>query len=218
MKRAGSGLTPAHRPGGKARMSQILKCGLWLPVAVAIVSCGVPRTYYYTIEMPRVTKERAVPVDRRIVVQRFSADQVLVDDRILYRGRPNEVSFYEYKRWANSPVDIVTNYFVHRLKESGDYSSVSSRKGGGPSDLTLRGRLFHFEEVDQGKEVFASVALELELTDNKTQASIWRGEAECTRPVTTRDMSGIVAGISECLDETASKLLGSMRQEIGKGN
>ena len=214
----GSGLEPRTVPGGKASMSRILKCGLWLPVAFAIVSCGVPRTYYYTIEMPRATRGGGVPVDRRIVVQRLRADQVLVDDRILYRERPNEVRFYEYRRWANPPVDIVTNYLMYRLKESGDYSSVASYKTAGPSDLTLRGRLYHFEEVDRGKEVIASVAMELELTDNKTQASVWRGEAECTRPVAIRDMSGIVGGISECLDETAAKLLGSMRQEIGKGN
>ena len=62
-------------------MSRILKYGLWLPVAVAVASCGVPRTYYYTIEMPRVTKERAVPVDRRVFVQRFSADRrIAMDD------------------------------------------------------------------------------------------------------------------------------------------
>jgi ABC-type uncharacterized transport system auxiliary subunit len=189
---------------------------LWLPVALAVVSCGVPRTHYYTIEMPRVTKGSGASIDRRIVVQRFSADQVLADDRILYREGPNEVSFYEYKRWANPPVDIVTDYVLYRLKASGDYGSVSSQKAGGPSDLMLRGRLYHFEEVDRGKEVFATVALELELTDTRTRASVWRGEAECTRPVAARDMGGGVGGISECLEETASKLLESMRQEIGK--
>ncbi len=199
-------------------MSRVLKCGLWLPVAFAAVSCGVPKTHYYTIEMPQVTKGQSAPVDRRIRVHRFSADQVLVDDRILYRQSPNEVSFYEYKRWADPPVDIVTRYFIQRLKDSGDYSSVSSYKEGSPPDLVLRGRLEHFEEVDRGKEVSASVAVELELTDSKTQTELWRGEAECTRPVTTRDMNGVVGSISECLDETATKLLGSMRQEIGRAH
>jgi ABC-type uncharacterized transport system auxiliary subunit len=199
-------------------MNRILRCGLWLPVVLAVVSCGVPRTQYYTVEMPQVAAGRSAPVDRRIVVQRFSADRVLVDDRILYREGPNELNFYEYKRWANPPVDIVTNYFVYRLKQSGDYANVSSYKTGGPSDLILRGRVYHFEEVDRGKEVFASVSLELELTDTRTRTSVWRGEAACTRPITTRDMGGVVGGISECLDEAASKLLGSMRQEIGKAN
>ncbi len=200
-------------------MRRIIKCGLWLPVAFAVVSCGgVPRTYYYTIEIPGATKASGIPIDRRIAVHRFSADPLLADDRVLYRERPNEVSFYEYRRWANTPVDMVTNYFLYRLKESGDYSSASSYKAAATSDMALRGRLLHFEEVDRNKEVFASVSIELELTDNKTQTPVWRGKAECTRPVATRDMGGVVTGISECLDETASKLLGSMRQEIGKGN
>jgi ABC-type uncharacterized transport system auxiliary subunit len=168
--------------------------------------------------MPQATRGDGTQIERRIAVQRFSADQTLVDDRILYRERPNELSFYEYKRWANPPVDIVTDYFIHRMKDSGDYLDVSPAKTAGASDLTLRGRLYHFEEVDRGKEVLASVAVELELTDNKTRASVWRGNAECTRPVADRDMGGVVTGISECLDETASKLLGSMRQEMEKGN
>jgi len=199
-------------------MSRILKRGSWLPVAFAVVCCGVPRTNYFTIEMPQATRGGGAQIERRIAVQRFSADQTLVDDRILYRERPNELSFYEYKRWANPPVDIVTDYFIHRMKESGDYLDVSPAKTAGASDLILRGRLYHFEELDRGKEVLASVAVELELTDSKTRASVWRGNAECTRPVATRDMGGIASGIAECLEETASKLLGSMRQEIEKGN
>ncbi len=199
-------------------MSRILEWGSWLPIAFAVVCCGVPRTNYFTVEMPQATKVAGAAIERRIAVQRFSADRTLVDDRILYRNRPNEVSFYEYKRWASSPVDIATNYIIHRMKDSGDYLEVTPAKTARAPDLTLRGRLYHFEEVDRGKEVFASVAVELELTDNKTHASVWRGNAECTRPVATRDMGGVVTGISECLDETASKLLGSMRQEIGRGN
>lgn len=197
-------------------MGRILRCGWWLPVVLAVVSCGVPGTRYYTIEMPRVEERRNTAADRRVAVQRFSADQVLVDNRVLYREAPNEVSFYEYKRWANPPVDIVTDYFIYRLKESGDYTNVSYFKAAGPSDLILRGRLLHFEEVDRGKEVFASVALELELTDAKTRAPVWQGQAECTRPVAAREMGGIVSEISECLNETASKLLDQMRQALGK--
>lgn len=197
-------------------MNRVLRFGWWLPVVLAVASCGVPSTHYYTIEMPRVTQGQGHSVDRRILVRRLNADQVLVDDRILYRAKPNEVGFYAYKRWANPPVDIVTNYIAYRLEASGDFAGVSSYRSGGPPDLVLQGRLFHFEEVDRGKEVFASVAMGLELTEARTQVQVWRGEAECTRPVTVRDMSGVVDGISGCLNETVSKLLDSMRKELDK--
>ena len=64
--------------------------------------------------------------------------------------------------------------------------------------------------------MFASVALELELLDTRTRASVWRGEAECSRPVAVRDVPGVVREIHGCLEETASKLLTAMQQQIGK--
>ncbi len=199
-------------------MIRNLRHGLWLSIALAGLCCAVPRTRYYTIEMPRATQGGGAPFTRQIAVQRFRADHVLVDDRILYREGPNEVSFYEYSRWASPPVDIVTDYFISRLRNSGGSIRVSRYKERGPSDLTLQGRIYHFEEVDRGNEVLASVAVELELTDSTTRASVWRGQAECTRPVTTRDMAGVVNGISECLNETASKLLSEMEQQVRKAN
>ena len=201
---------------GVSSMNRFLRFGWWLSAVLAVVSCGVPSTRYYTIEMPRVAKEPGGSTGRRILVRRLSADQVLVDDRILYRERPNEVAFYAYKRWANPPVDIVTNYIAYRLEASGDYAGVSASRSASPPDLVLRGRLLHFEEVDRGKEVYASVAMALELTDAKTQVQLWRGEADCTRPVAVRDMSGVVNEISGCLEETVSKLLDSMSKELEK--
>jgi ABC-type uncharacterized transport system auxiliary subunit len=168
------------------------------------------------MELPRVTPEPGTVIARHITIERFRADQVLMDDRILYREDPNEVNFYEYHRWASAPVDLATNYFLRRLKDSGTYARVSAYYDGAHADFTLQGRLHHFEEVDRGKEVFASVALELELLDAGTRALVWRGEAECMHPVAARDMAGVVRGIYDCLDEVASKLLASMQQQLGK--
>jgi ABC-type uncharacterized transport system auxiliary subunit len=164
--------------------------------------------------LPHVAQTQGAAIARSITIQRFRADQVLMDDRILYREGPDEVNFYEYHRWASPPADLATNYFIHRLKDSGTYARVSGYSEGASSDLTLRGQLHRFEEVDRGKEVFASVALELELSEARTRASVWRGEAECTRPLATRDMAGVVRGVHECLNETATKLLSSMQQQI----
>jgi ABC-type uncharacterized transport system auxiliary subunit len=124
------------------------------------------------------------------------------------------VNFYEYQRWATAPTDLVTGYFLHRLKDGGSYARVTAAGEGARSDFLLQGRIHRFEEVDRGKEVLASVALEVELVNARTRASVWRGEAECTRPLATRDLTGVVRGIHECLDETTSKLLASMRSRV----
>jgi ABC-type uncharacterized transport system auxiliary subunit len=197
-------------------MNRDLRYWWWLAVVIAGASCAVPKTHYYTLEIPRAAAEPGAAIARHITVQRFRADRVLMDERILYRQGPNEVGFYEYHRWANPPADLAADYVLHRLRDSGTYARVSSYRDGGQSDFTLQGRLYHFEEVDRDKEVFASVALELELLDTKTRASVWRGEAECSRPVAVREVPGVVREIHGCLEETASKLLVAMQQQIGR--
>jgi len=175
---------------------------------------GVPKTHYYTMDLPHTASSQRGALGCTITVHRFRADLILMDERILYREGSDEVNFYEYHRWASPPADLATDFFIHRLKDSGAYARVSRHNERAPSDLTLRGQLHRFEEVDRGKEVFASVSLELELIDAKAGASIWRGEAECTRPLASRDLSGVVHGIGGCLEETASKLLSSMQEKV----
>ncbi len=176
--------------------------------------CGVPRTHYYMVESPHGQPMGSGGISKAIVVERFRANQVLLEDRILYRENENEVNYYEYQRWTSPPVDLVTNYFVHHLKDTGTFANVSQASEGLRADYTLRGRVRHFEEVDQGKQVSAEVALEAELVDNKTGMHIWRGEEECSRPVTTRTIGAVVQGIQQCLDDTATKLMASMQQQI----
>jgi ABC-type uncharacterized transport system auxiliary subunit len=187
----------------------------WLAVgALAAVSCSVPKTHYYVLEYPHTPPEAAPRVSRQIAVQPFRSNQVFSEERIAYRAGENQVNFYEYHRWANQPGELVTNYFIHRLRDSGLYAGVSTAKEGPPADFIVQGRILHFEEIDRGKEVSASVALELELMNGKTRASAWRSEAQCSKPLATRDMAGVTQGIHFCLDETATKLLGEMYTQI----
>jgi ABC-type uncharacterized transport system auxiliary subunit len=187
----------------------------WLAAgALAAVSCSVPKTHYYVLEFPHTPPTASARVPRQIAVQPFRSNRVFSEERIAYREGENQVNFYEYHRWANQPGEMVTNYFIHRLQDSGLYAGVSSSKQGPPPDFILQGQILHFEEIDRGKEVSASVALELELMNGKTRALAWRGEADCAKPLASRDMAGVTQGIHACLDETATKLLGALFTEI----
>ncbi len=189
-----------------------------LAAAFAAASCSLPRIHYYTMEIPHASPGTDPVIARHITIQRFQSESVLRDDRILYRVSPSEIGFYEYHRWTDAPADLVTDYFTHRLKDSGTYSGVSTYKNGSKSDYILQGRVNHFEEVDRGKEVLASVALELELLEAKTRVSIWRGEADCSHPLASRDMAGVIQGIYGCLNETAATLLNNMQRQVERAS
>ena len=204
------------RRGAITRRSEIRLGWLLAAGALAAVSCSVPKTHYYVLEYPHTPPAAAARIPRQIAVQTFRANRVFSEERIAYREGENQVNFYEYHRWANQPGELVTNYFIHRLKDSGLYGGVYPSKEGPPPDFILQGRILHFEEIDRGKEVSASVALELELVNGKTRTPSWRNEAQCSKPLATRDMNGVTQGIHACLDETATKLLGEMYTQIEK--
>jgi ABC-type uncharacterized transport system auxiliary subunit len=197
-------------------MNKWLATEFLLLVLAMSAGCGIPKTHYYIVESPHVRPHGEAVISKAIMVDRFHANRVLQEDRILYRENENEVNYYEYERWTSPPVDLVTNYFVHHLKDSAAYSNISSTKDIEKADYRLRGRLRHFEEVDQGKQVSAEVALEIELVDAKTGHGLWRGEEECSRPIAVRTVAAVVRGIQQCLDETANKLLNSMQDRIQK--
>ncbi|MBZ5555267.1 MAG: ABC-type transport auxiliary lipoprotein family protein [Acidobacteriia bacterium] len=197
-------------------MNKKLAIGLVLLVLAMSGGCGIPKTHYYIVESPHVHSNGGAVISKAIMVDRFRANRVLQEDRILYRENENEVNYYEYERWTSPPVDLVTNYFVHHLKDSAAYANVSGTRDIERADYRLRGRVRRFEEVDRGKQVSAEVALEVELVDAKTGQGLWRGEEECSRPMTVRTVAAVVQGIQQCLDETANKLLNSMQDRIQK--
>lgn len=184
---------------------------------LTLLGCGLPKTKYYVVESPHAPATLSPTIPRRITVARFRANDMLQDDRILYRESGNQVNFYEYQRWASPPVDLVTQYIMHRLKDSAVFSTVSSPQDGLKTDYTLQGRVRSFEEWDRGKDVSARVALEAELLDNKSRSILWRDEVECTRPITTRTVPAVVQGIEQCLDKTTAQLIGSMQSRMAKG-
>jgi ABC-type uncharacterized transport system auxiliary subunit len=198
--------------------AMIRKTGHQLQFLILLVlcACGLPKTRYYSMELPHAPKATGPVISHQLTVQRFRANQMLMDDRIMYRESPVQVNFYEYHRWANPPVDLATQHVIHRLKDSGAFSLVTMSNDGPPPDLILRGRLHKFEEVDRGKEVQVAFALELELVDGKSRTPIWREEGECLRPVTTRDMPGVVQGLYDCMDEVCGRLLLSMQETTRK--
>ncbi|MBZ5535879.1 MAG: ABC-type transport auxiliary lipoprotein family protein [Acidobacteriia bacterium] len=189
---------------------------LMLVLAVSVGCGGLPKTHYYIVESPHVHSSGEAVISKVIMVDRFRANRVLQEDRILYRQNENEVNYYEYERWTSPPVDLVTNYFLHHLKDSAAYANVSSTRDIEKADYKLRGRLRRFEEADRGKQVSAEVALEVELVDARTGQGLWRGEEECSRPITVRTVAAVVQGIQQCLDDTANKLLNSMQDRILK--
>lgn len=186
---------------------------------LALASCGgkVPPTRHYTLEIPLSNPARAAnsfPVT--VAVVRFQAPRPLQQDRVVFRPAPNQVDFYDYHRWADSPPDLVTNNLVRHLKESGMFRSVVTTAGA-PADYFLRGTVESLEEVDSGESVSARVALSAELIDARTRQIVWSGRGSHEAPVQERSVEGIVRVLNEGLRHSIEQLSGGLASFFQRG-
>ncbi len=193
-------------------MMKPFSCGVSvLVLALALGGCGkVPQTRYYTIDagLPAAPGSQALPYD--IAVARFSAPQVLAQDRLIFRPGSHQVDYYQYRRWSDPPADLVTQALLAHLRRTGLFRSVSTLQGAPRSDYVLRGRVDHLEEVNSDENVSVHVTLALEAVDTKTRAVVWSGSGNYANPVAEHSVEGIVKEINEGVHQNLQQLTTSL--------
>jgi uncharacterized lipoprotein YmbA len=149
-------------------------------------------------------------------VRQFETPAYLRQGRIVYSEAPGEVGFYDYHRWAVDPGAAVTTAMVEALRSGRLFSTVARYDGHDRSDLLMTGRLEKLDEIDYGGEVRVEAKLSAELTNLRTGAIVWTGDAFQISRVERPDVNSVVAEMSHVLQESMDQLLTSMQQQVSR--
>lgn len=183
-----------------------------LTLAAFLTGCGkVKAPTYYTLNLPPAP-DPPIPAGTRatVAVREFRSPGYLRQGAIVYRASPEEVAFYDYRRWAVDPRELVTNAIVDRLRASGRFAEVKVYDGHSDVDFILTGRLEKLEEVDYEGGVKAEVALAAQMTDLRSGKTIWANDASETAAVDKRTVPAVVAEMSHAMNGAIGKLLASI--------
>jgi ABC-type uncharacterized transport system auxiliary subunit len=186
---------------------------------VLTLACGsVPRSNYYTVDYTPASPAGSVPVAAasQVGVALPQANHLLRQDRIVYFTNQNELNFYHYHRWAESPTFMVRSLLMRQLRSGGLFDDIVPYRAQKGLDYVLRGRLLAMEEVDTPTEVSARFGLELELVQQQDAHVVWSDRHTCTRPVGTKTVEAVVATMSECVQETLDRLSHSMGEAVSR--
>ena len=149
-----------------------------------------------------------------VAVRRFETPAYLRQGRIVYREAPDQIGFYEYHRWAVEPGTTVTTAVLESLRSYHIFSFVEPYDGQSRPDYLLTGRLQRLDEIDYGGGVKVEAKLSAELTNVRTGAVVWTGDAGGTSKVDGRDVSSVVAEMNRVLHESIDRLVTSMEQQL----
>ena len=133
----------------------------------------------------------------------------------MYRTTPEEIGFYEYHRWAADPRMLVTSAVVDHLRADGQFSMVSMYDGRPNNDYVFSGRLEKLEEVDYQAGVKIEVGISAQITRVATGATVWSNAVSETRPVSQRNVPGVVSQMNRTMELAINKLLSTVPQSLG---
>lgn len=171
--------------------------------ALVLSGCGgaTRPIKYYTIQVPvaPTLSPSTNPYPVSLLVANLAGAAMFRDTPIAYRIGSNEIGTYHDSRWAEPPAEMLKTKLIRMLKISGNYQSVAAIGTTSEGQFIIRGRLYNFEEVDNGG-ITGLVSMEFELCDKKTGKVLWSHFYSQSEPVQGREISGVVAALDTNLD------------------
>lgn len=179
--------------------------------AVAIASlaagCGAARPVkYYQLTVPgdltTATDASALPVT--LLVGPLLGSHLYRDDRIVYSSG-DTMGTYETQRWASPPTEMLQEVLFRELRASGKYKTVNTLRSNARGDYILNGRLYDFKEVESNG-LLARVAVEYELRETKTGATVWSHYYSHDEPVSGKEVGAVAGAIDRNVQGIVSQV------------
>jgi ABC-type uncharacterized transport system auxiliary subunit len=170
-------------------------------VLFATACGGVPKTYYYTLQVPAAPAPTDARTDYVLGVEHFRAPEILRDDRIAYYVSPTQVNFYQYHRWGSDPATLLSEYTAQWVEASGVFARVRMLPQRERVDYTLAGRVLGFEEVDSNGSAKARLALALSLVRTSDHKVVWSGSQRQETPLPERGVEGVASALNVACEQ-----------------
>jgi ABC-type uncharacterized transport system auxiliary subunit len=191
---------------------------LGLLAAVLAIGCGgVPKTHFYTLQVPSAPAPNDPKTNYVLGVEHFRAPEILRDDRIVYFVSPTQINFYQYHRWGSDPATLLSDYTARWVESSGVFAQVKMLPARERVDYTLGGKVLNFEEVDSEGAAKVRMALALSLVRSSDHKLVWSGEKRQEAPLAEHGVEGVAtalnASCSQVLQEMIPGLVAQVEQD-----
>lgn len=198
---------------GYLRAAALLGLTTAMVAAGILAGCGATRpSRYYQLTVPgsHNSAQPSDPVPATLLLGSLYSSHLYREDRIVYSSNGQRMGTYEYERWAEPPTEMIQDVLLRQLRASGRYRTVYAQRSTANGDFLIRGRLYDFKEVSEGR--VARVTFELEMREVKSGATVWTHYYSHDEPVAGKDVPAIVAAIDRNVQSGVAEVLASLDQ------
>lgn len=183
----------------------MMQKAIFILTVAAMMSCGkVPETHYYTLD--HFVAEGEYKSLGTLLVQGFQAEAPYGQEQFVYRPNEYEIRFDHYRRWIQTPGQLLSLRLVEYLRSTGAFEYVGLKNANGvDSARRLRCNLLQFEETVDGGQRYFNIRIYYQLS-NAENALAKTGYLNTSRPITGTASEDIVRAANQAASELFSKL------------
>lgn len=182
-------------------------------IALSLTAClgggSSEPTRYYTIAVENIQSPAAgAYADKRLQVRKFTIEPAYQRTNIVYRESAYDFMFYDLDLWASRPEHMMAQVAGEYIAKSGLFKTVETKPTGKP-DFELLGNIVAIEEIDEGSNQYARLAVQLTFRKTESDQAIWEKNFDEKMSMNDRE--------PRTTAETISKLFGKFMEEALQG-
>jgi ABC-type uncharacterized transport system auxiliary subunit len=172
----------------------------------------------YTLEYPSPVLKETAQINELIKVERFFVAQIFDSLAMVYKEGPNLRNVDAYNRWRIKPGDMVTDYLVRDLRNSGLFRAIFSYHDSKETRYLLEGQVDEFLEVNERDGRKAVLSLNVTFLDLKKKEIldrvIFQRDYKFIEPVAEKTPEAYAQGMSKAMEKFSKQLISDIYQVL----
>ena len=172
----------------------------------------------YTLEYNPPVIQGTTALDELMKVERFSVAQSFNSTAMVYKPDLFKLAIYNYSRWRVNPGDLVTDYLLRDLRNSGIFRAVFSYRDAETTRFILKGGIEEFLELDEQNSAKAMLSISVALLDLSekeiTRKVLFQKGYRFSEPLKERTAEGLARGMSNAMAQFSEQLVKDINSAV----
>lgn len=187
-----------------------------------VAGCGKPPNlvHRYILEYPPPKGPAAPKIGEAIKVELFSVAQAFNSPAMVYQTNPFKSDTYNYHRWRVNPGNMVTDYLLRDLRNSGLFKAALPAGSAGKSRYLLEGGVEEIQEIDEADGWKAALALNITLLDQNrhelTERVVFQKNYRAVELMTEKTPHGLAQGMSRAMQRLSGEIIADIYKAAAK--
>jgi len=206
------------------KLSARLPLAAFLIVAISFgAGClkrGAPSSIVdkYTFEYPSPDFTGTAQTGQTIKIERFSVARAYNSQAMVFRPAPFQLDSYASNRWMINPGDMVNDYLLRDLRNSGLFKAVFSFRDLEDARYVLEGSVDEFLEIDADDSRTAAITLSITLFDfSRTGVAnrlLFQKKYQAKEPITDKSPMGLAQAMSSGMAKLSAQIIRDILQAM----